>query len=206
MIYIIGVAVFIVVFLVTLLGILFVQSAKSKSISDEQYSVNQNVLERLKEKQFEISRVFYVNDSYTYGKEKDYKKMIIVDSTNKKICFIDYVLKNYYNIAFDEFLDYELYENGTMMTSGAVVGGLGVGIFGAETGGNCKDLKLIIRIKNLTTPHIAYEIISNYMLGMGVSKNSALYRECMSALQEVISFFEVVKNENAKANSLQTCD
>ena len=122
--------------------------------------------------------------------------MIAVDDENHNICLIDYLSKRYYIISFEELLNYELYENGSMITNGAAIGGLGIGIFGAEANGNCKDLKLIIRINNLTTPQVVYEIISNYMAGIGVDKTSPLYRQSITSLQEVVSFLEVIKNKN----------
>lgn len=177
-------------------GVLFYQSSKNKANSNEQYEINRKTLEYLQAHEFKVSKTFYITDNHTYNKENSYKKMIVVDNENKKICFIDYLSKNYYILDFDEFLNYELYENGGTTTNGGAIGGLGIGVFGAETMGNCKDLKLIIRLKSLTTPQVVYDIISNYMAGMGLNKSTPLYRGCISSLQEVVSFLEVIKNKN----------
>lgn len=200
MFFYIYIIVFVLVFLVVLCSVLFYQSSKNKASSNEQFEINRKTLEYLQTHEFKVSKIFYITDSHTYNKENSYKKMIVADNENKKICFIDYLSKNYYITNFEEFLNYELYENGSMITNGGAIGGLGIGIFGAETIGNCKDLKLIIRIKSLTTPQVAYEIISNYMAGMGLNKSAPLYRGCISSLQEVISFLEVVKNNNLQSN------
>lgn len=126
--------------------------------------------------------------------------MIVVDNEGHKICLVDYLSKRYYIINFDELLNYELYENGSVVTNGTTIGGFGIGIFGAESNGNCKDLKLIIRIKNFSTPQVVYDILSNYMAGIGVDKTAPLYRQCNASLQEVMSFLEVIKNNNSSSD------
>lgn len=194
--FLIGIIVFVSVFIIVLCGILFYQSSKDKADSNEQYEVNRKISEYLQAHEFKVSKIFYITDSHTFNKENSFKKMIVVDNENKKLCLINYQSKKYYIIDFDEYLNYELYENGGMVTNGEIIGGVGIGVFGAETNGNCKDLKLIIRIKSLTKSQVVYDIISNYMADMGINKSSPLYRGCIFSLQEVISFFEVIKNDN----------
>ncbi len=194
--FLICIIVCVLVFIIVFCGVLFYQSSKDKADSNEQYEVNKKILEYLKAHEFKVSKIFFITDSHTYNKENSFKKMIVVDNENKKLCLIDYQSKKYYIIDFDEYLNYELYENGGLVTNGGTIGGVGIGLFGAETNGNCKDLKLIIRIKSLTKPQVVYEIISNYMADMGLNKSSPLYRRSISSLQEVISFFEVIKNNN----------
>ena len=46
---------------------------------------------------------------------------------------------------FDELLNYEVYENNSLQTSAMGVGGF-IGIMGAETTGQVKDLRLIKKI------------------------------------------------------------
>ena len=202
MFFYIYIIVFGVVFFVVLFGVLFYQLSKNNANSNEQFETNKKILEALQTSNFKISKIFHITDSNTFNKENPYKKMVIADNENKKVCLIDYMSKNYYIINFEELLNYELYENGSIVTSGGTIGGLGIGIFGAETNGNCKDLKLIIRIKSLTTPQVAYEIISNYMVGMGLNKSAPLYRGCISSLQEVISFIQVIKNDNLQNDTV----
>lgn len=193
--------VFPLIVLVAICGVLFFQTSKNKTNGNEQYEINRKTIDYLQTHGFNVSKIFYITDSYTYNKENPYKKMVVADNEGKKICLIDYISKKHYIIDFKEFLNYELYENGGNVTNGSAIGGMGIGVFGAETIGNCKDLKLIIRIKSLTTPQVAYEIISNYMAGMGVNKSAPLYRACISSLQELISFFEVVKNANIQEDT-----
>ena len=202
MFFYIYIIVFVAVFLIVLCGVLFYQSSKNKANGNEQFEVNKKSLEYLQTHNFKLSKIFYLTDSHSYNKDNHYKKIIVADNENKQICFIDYLSKKYYVVNFHELLNYELYENDSMVTNGGAIGGWGVGVFGAETNGNCKDLKLIIRIKSLTTPQVAYELLSNYMAGMGLNKSAPLYRACISSLQEVISFLEVVKNDNLQKGTL----
>lgn len=192
--------IFAFVFLVVLCSVLFYQSSKNKANGNEQFAINKKTLEYLQSSKFIISKIFYITDSHSYNKENSYKKMIVVDNEGHKICLVDYLSKRYYIINFDELLNYELYENGSVVTNGTTIGGFGIGIFGAESNGNCKDLKLIIRIKNFSTPQIVYDILSNYMAGIGVDKTAPLYRQCNASLQEVMSFLEVIKNNNSSSD------
>ncbi len=194
--------IFALVFFVVLSSVLFYQSSKDKANGNEQFAINKKTLEYLRSQKFIISKIFYITDSYSYSKDNSYKKMIVVDNEGQKICLVDYLAKRYYIISFAELLNYELYENGSMVTNGTALGGFGVGIFGAETNGNCKDLKLIIRIKNLSTPQVVYDILSNYMAGISVEKTAPLYRQCSASLQEVMSFLEVIKNNNSSSSPL----
>lgn len=62
----------------------------------------------------------------------------------------------------------------------------------------CKDLKLIIRLNNYDNPQLVYNIISNTTFNIGINKSSHIYKQCIETLQEVVSFLEVVKNDNIK--------
>ena len=74
------------------------------------------------------------------------------------------------------------------------------GIFATETNGMCKDLKLIIRLNSYENAQIVYNIISNTTFNAGLNKSTSQYKSCISSLQEVVSFLEVVKNENRNTN------
>lgn len=187
---------FLIGFLIMLIiagSVLLFQFVKNRTHGNEQYEINQKTLENLKKQNFVVSKIFYITDSHSFNKENLYKKLIVVDNVAQKVCLINYLSKKYYVMNFDEIINYELYENKSMVTNGAKIGGLGLGVFGAETTGNCKELKLIIRIKNIQTPQVVYEIFSNYMAGIGVDKTAPLYQQCVSSLQEAMSFLEVIK-------------
>ena len=109
---------------------------------------------------------------------------------------MDYKSGNLLVLTFDEILNYELYEDGSHQTVGGNIGGLFSGFFGAETTGTCKELKLIVRLKKYDTPQVCYEIISDTIFNIGIDKSSKPYKQCVSTLQEVVSFLEFIKHEN----------
>ncbi|MBE7082179.1 MAG: hypothetical protein E7378_00650 [Clostridiales bacterium] len=153
-------------------------------------------MKNLEELKFNISRIFYINDSHTYIQSNEYKQMVAVDNKKKKIALIDYESSELIIIKFNEFLDYEVYKNGVSYTTGGNVGSIWGGIFNAKTEENCKELKLIIRIKKIDKPQITYDIIKDTVFNMGENIAGKAYSECIKTLQEFVSFLEVVKSEN----------
>ncbi len=178
----------------------FANDRALKKERNEQMRLNKLALEEARKTGFVPSRVFYIADYSTFKKPDECKKMLAVDTESKKILAMDYTAKTHYIIDFNEFLNYELYENASMVTEG-VGGGIGVGYFGGETRGMVRDLRLIIRMKSIARPQVAYNLISKTILNMGVSKTSAVYRSISPTLQEIVSLLEVVKNENAQKAS-----
>lgn len=179
----------------TMITMLCIQQSQISNTRKKQVSINLKADKSIKNSNFQITKKFYLNDNATYNKSKDCKKYIAIDNDNKQICLIDYEKANMLIVGFNEILNYEVYENGSNLTAGGSIGGFWSGIFGAETNGMCKDLKLIIRLRRYDISQVAYEIISNTSLNIGISKSSDLYKQCISTLQEVISFLEVVKSE-----------
>ncbi len=185
----------ILIFAVAVIIGVFANDGALKKERKEQVRLNAEALEKAKAEGFVPSRVFYLTDYSTFKKSDDCKKMIAVDTENKKLLLMDYSGKTYYTVGFSELLNYELYENASMVTEG-LGGGLGVGYFGGETKGMVRDLKLIIRLKSITHPQVAYTLVSKTTLNMGIAKTSPVYRSISPALQEVVSLLEVIKNEN----------
>lgn len=190
--------VFLVVFVGTLLIILAVQQSNANSNRNKQQDINIKAKEYLSNSKFNASKIFYLNDNNTHDQSNSYKKFIAVDNDNSKLCLVDYEKGNMLIVGFEEILNYKIYENGSNSTSGGNIGGLWGGIFAAETNGMYKDLKLIIRLKRYDTSQISYEIISNTAFNMGINKSTKPYKKCMSTLQEIVSFLEVLKSENSK--------
>lgn len=176
----------------------FIKTHKKKSlaIAKEHFEMNDSVKNFLESASFNTSSTIVLNDYYSIKLSADKKQFIYIDQTARKICFIDYLKKKPVLIDFSEFLNYEIYENGSTITDGGAVSGIFAGVFTAETTGQCRDLKLIIRLKKYDCPQIVYEIIGNTVFNFGVNKNSSVYHDCISTLQEAVSFLEVVKNEN----------
>lgn len=169
---------------------------KARAFAQEHCSMNDSARNFLEASSFNISNSIVLNDYYSVKLSTAEKQFIYIDQNAKKICFIDYLKKKPVLIDFSELLNYEIYENGSTITDGSAVSGVFAGVFTAETTGQCRDLKLIIRLKKYDCPQVVYEIIGNTVFNFGVNKNSDIYHDCISTLQEAVSFLEVVKHEN----------
>lgn len=186
-----------VVFVAAFIIILVMINSKSSNMRKEQTEINNNVKTLLHgNDNFKQGKILYLNDYATFDQANVCKKFIAIDIENKKVGLVDYKKKSLMVVGFDEILNYEIYENGTNQTFGGAVGWFGSGIFGAETEGVCKELKLIIRLNRYDISQICYEIIYDNFLG--VDKTSKPYKQCIATLQEAVSFLEVVKSENSK--------
>ncbi len=190
--------VFLVVFIGVLVIILAVHQSGVSNARKNQESINLKANDTLKNSNFSISKKFFLNDYATYNQSDTCKKSIAVDNDNKQICFIDYAKGSLFIVNFNEILNYEIYENGSNATTGGSIGGFGTRFFGAETNGMCKELKLIVRLKRYDTSQVSYDIITNTSFNIGINKSTQPYKQCISTLQEVVSFLEVIKNENDK--------
>lgn len=196
--------IFIIVFIGVLIIILIANQSVLSNARKNQQNINSKVNTFLNNSNFNITKKFYLNDFATYNQSNICKKFIAIDNDKKQICLINYEKGSIFLVNFSEILNYELYENGSNVTTGGSIGGFWSGIFGAETNGMCKDLKLIIRLKRYDTSQVSYDIISNTTFNIGIDKSSVTYKRCVTTLQEVISFLEVLKNENNSHNEKDT--
>ena len=147
-----------------------------------------------------IDKTFILNDYLTFKKQDvNSKPHFLIDSTAKKMVFVDYDKPLTVVADFNEFLNYEIYENGSMAFSGGAIGGAFVGGFFGSTEGKCNNLRLIVRLKRYECSQMTYDIIAKTPLNWGVNKTSKAYQTCMSSMQELVSFFEVIKKETAQA-------
>lgn len=188
---------FLIVFFAILIAVLIVKQVNLSNIRKQQEELNKKVDILLQNAKFKQTKVFFLNDHATHDQDNSCKKHISIDNKNKKICLIDYTKGSLLIVGFNEILNYEIYENGSQQIEGGNIGGLWSGLFGAETNGMCKDLKLIIRLKRYDISQVCYEIISNTNFNIGINKSTPVYKQCVNTLQEVVSFLEVVKNENS---------
>ena len=157
-----------------------------------QHDINLHAECELRRVDFNMSRKIILSDYATWNKGAEYKMFIGIDDKNKKLALVDYNLGSILVLKFDELLNYEVYENNSLQASAMGVGGF-IGIMGAETTGQVKDLRLIIRLKNMQKPQVCYDIVSS---SIGIVKTSGVYRECVKTLQEATSLLEVILNEN----------
>lgn len=184
--------------LITLLIVGIVSLYSMKETKEQQKELNENVLNHLINKDFNATKIIYLDDNATFGKgDLLTKKFISIDSQNKKILLVDYVKSCYYIIDFEDFLNYEIYENGNTVTDGAQIGGFFSGLFTASSTTKCTDLRLIIKINSIEISQVSYNIIEHGNLG-GVEKTSNIYRECVAKLQEATSVLDVILKGNKK--------
>lgn len=199
--YLLYMGIFLLVFGGVLLVFCVIHNSNISEVEKRQRSLNQTLSEYLRETNFNKTKIIYLNDYATYNKGMDSKKIIGIDNENKKIALVDYEKAKMLIVDFRDILSYEIYENGSNSTIGGNVGGFFGGIFSAETNGMCKDLKLIIRLNSYENAQIVYNIISNTAFNMGLNKSADQYRKCVSSLQELVSFLEVIKCENRNTNN-----
>lgn len=192
-IFIPAILVFLIVGFIVIFGV-FGNEKSLKKERENQKSLNELALSQASKSGFIPTRIFYIADYSTFNKPDECKKMLAVDTENKKLLVQDYTKNTSNIIDFKDFLNYELYENSSILTQG-ITGG--VGYFGGESKGMIRDLRIIIRFKSIVQPQIAYNLISKTILNMGVAKTSPVYRAISPTMQELISLLEVIKNENA---------
>lgn len=170
--------------------------AKRKKFLEKRAAINATLMQTAEKNGLQIDKVFVVNDYLSRNKQnKEIKPQFLIDTTARKMILVDYDKSLVTVVGFEEFLNYEIYENGSMAFSGGAVGGALVGGFWGETTGKCNNLRLIVRLKKYDCPQIAYDIIAKTPLNMGVTKTWKEYQTCVSSMQELASFFEILKSE-----------
>ena len=200
--YVIVLIVFFCLFAAAAAAFMIGFSLNLKKRAEGQRAVNAKVMPELRANGFEPTRIFYFCDRATFKKTDDCKQMLAVNSERRQLALIDYESGSWRVVDFADLLNYEVYENGTMVAEGAGIGGFGLGVFGMQTNHICKELRLIIRVKSADRPQTVYPIISSKgILNFGVGKNSQIYRACFPTVQEAVSLLQVILNENKEEAS-----
>ena len=155
-------------------------------------AINQKLEAKLKEENFNPTKTITLTDCRTFNSlGDDDKQKIFVDANNKKLFLTDYSKEKFYTIAFGDVVDSEIYETSSIS-----------GRRKRDINECCNSMKLIIKINNMDMPQISYDIV----FGRKIDKESSIYRNLRSSLQEVESFFDVIKSEKtAKAKSFVYC-
>ena len=178
---------------------LFVWLIKRKKILKKRASINRALPQTAEKYGLHIDKVFAIDDNQTFGKQnKEIKPQFLIDTAAKKMMLVDYNKPLIVIMGFEEFLNYEIYENGSMVFSGGAMGGFLAGGFWAGGVGKCNNLRLIIRLKRYERPQMVYDIITKTPMNLGIVKTSKAYQTCVSSMQELASFFEILKNETAQ--------
>jgi len=128
-------------------------------------------------------------------------KRLLVDNNNKR--FAIQKGNKYTKIyKFSELINYEVYENGTSKVKGtagkALIGGAFFGLGGLIVGSSmgrdiaerCNQLKLIIRVNDITCP----QIVITYVDNVDWDKKGYTYRAMKENLQSICSTLEFILN------------
>lgn len=222
MVGIIIAVVFVCVLIIGAVVFTMVYTSKKRALQIEeyknnQYRINNKCLTLLKEKGFTATKVFYIPDNITRDAENEYKKLMLINSKDKKLAFIDYKTEQEYICDFKDLMKYDIYNNEVSRTSGTI-SGFGGGFFNntsnnysgfnnqsfgtmttatnqvinTETSLYCTELKLNINLDNFDCPQITYDIISKQTSREGISKKSKAYSVLMGSLNELTSFLDVI--------------
>ena len=176
----------------------YLWSAKRKKFLQKRAEINATLSQTVQSNGLNIDKVFVINDYQSFHKENaELKPQFLIDTAARKMIFVDYDKPLIAVVGFEEFLNYEIYENGSMAFSGGAVGGLLVGGFWGESTGKCTNLRLIIRLKRYDCPQMTYDVVTQTFMNWGITKTSPAYQTCVSSMQELASFFEILKNEAA---------
>lgn len=165
---------------------------------NKQAKINRECINYLGEINFNIDNTICLCDSNTANSLDVYKKSIYIDNEKKKICLVNYEVGSWDILSFSDIVNYEIYDNNKQSTSGAAYkwGKKGkLTTFDSVSIERCKDLRLLIRVKNCSTFQYSYEL-SRTFLNLGMNKAKKLYNLCISSMQEAVSFLEVITTEN----------
>ena len=101
-------------------------------------------------------------------------------------------------LSFKDIINYEMYDNNTQSMSGSSYEWgkkRRLTTYESKTVETCKDLRLIIRLKNAQTFQVTYDLVNTFC-NFGITKTSSIYNSCISSIQNAISFLEVLVAEN----------
>ena len=145
-------------------------------------SINQKLQSKLQELKFNATKTILLSDCRTFNSlSDDDRQKIFIDADNKKLLLTNYRNEKFHVIDFADIVDCEIYESSSISSEGRR----------RRVNEWCNSMKLIIKINNMDMPQISYEII----FGRKVDKESSVYRNLRSSLQEAKSFFDVIKSE-----------
>ena len=126
---------------------------------------------------------------------------LLIDNDNQKFCIKkDNIISKSYS--FSDLINYEIYENGATKVKGtvgkALIGGAFFGLGGLIVGSSmgksikekCNQLKLIIRVNDISDPQIVITYIDN----VNLDKSESVYRNMKENLQVVCSMLEFMFN------------
>lgn len=186
-----------IMFLFTTSIILILYSWKTKKDAEENERlsslVNKNINQIIEDNKLKITKSYDIYCPIYLSKQiARYRQTLQVDEKQRKILFTNAINNKFMVVDFDDILNYEIYEDGSKSSTSIDWGN---GFKTSDFSDNCNELKLIIRLKNYEESQFIFNLIF-----ASFPKNSPAYKSIRSSLQNVVSFLEVVKNENQDKN------
>lgn len=171
----------IILFLITLAVIVLFKIISKIRFRKKRLKINKKLDEKLKEQNFVATKTILITDCRTLNLSDDAEKQrLLIDAKNKKLFLTDYSKEKFYTINFGDVVDCEIFENSAISGKRR------------EMKEWCNAMKMIIKINNMDTPQITYDVV---LKNRKVDKESNDYMKLINGLQEIKSFFDVIKSE-----------
>lgn len=188
-------------------GIIFVIiSAKIKSIygvkNGKKYkAINEKVVLKLKEMGFKASKIFALSGRKS-GLEDIEKMLILADSKNKKIAFVDYDKLMCNVVDYKDLIDYKVIEkNGTDVDSHIHHSLIWDSTYTVASSREiCKKLQLVFVLNNEEDSTIIYDLVKS-----SISIDSDRYKRLSKELIEITAFLDIVKKNAPKDKKFVYC-
>lgn len=220
MVFIIFVVIAMIAIIATVVTIVL-KKEKIKTLEKEELvshyeNVNRQILASLKN-QYNFNKIFSIRDAVSGKFDEMKSQLVLCDTINQKICFIDYKTEQPFIVSNEDVLNYQIIQNTykesytstIRMYSGSHTGhsygnnysSFGGGSSRSQSEGTVvtkvKEFKLVVRYKSLETPEFTINLIpSQYRSSL--TKSGQTYSQINNSLQAFISYLEVVLSMNKK--------
>lgn len=173
----------ILLFLIICAVIIIFKIISKVRFTKKRLKTDEKINKKLKEENFNATKTLVITDCRTIALTKDEaKQKIFIDADNKKFFLTDYKKDKFFVLNFGDVIDCEIYETSAIASEGNR----------RRMKEFCNNLKLIIKIDNIDYPQIEYDIVFGRRR---VDKSSVQYQNLRDGLQEIKSFFDVIKSE-----------
>jgi hypothetical protein len=131
-------------------------------------------------------------------------KQISFDFTNKKLAIIDVIANSLEYVQFEKIIECEIIEDNTTIMKGgigrAVVGGVLAGGIGAVVGSTTRKSSDMVRNLSIRiiTNDISNALVLITLIDQEIKRDITVYKNCMSAAQEIYSTIISIIESNKK--------
>lgn len=180
-------------FLVTLAVIIVIKIISKIRFRKRRLKTNRKLQAKLEELKFTPTKTILITDCRTLTLSNDEEKQrILIDADSKHVFLVDYAKDKFFKIHFGDIVDCEIFENSAIYSEGRR----------RRMKECCNSMKLIIKVNNMDAPQIAYDIVFSRRK---IDKESNEYMTLRNGIQEVKTFFDVIKSEKTKKKRFIYC-